>query len=79
VGGLHGSGDGENSPGVVFPVPAAQLRTLTIYTNMSFPAGVTLWVYVGTQQELDAVVNDVSINTFVSSGWYIRRIQVDSV
>lgn len=79
VWGLDSSGDGESSPGIVYPVPAAQERTLTVYTNVSFPAGVTLWIYVGTQQRFSATVNDVSINTFVNSGWYIKRIQVNNV
>ncbi|RRB07735.1 hypothetical protein [Larkinella rosea] len=79
VWGLDGHGDGESSPGVVYPVPAAQLRTLTVYTNMSFPANVNLWIYIGTKQRFYGIINDVSINTFVNAGWYIRRIQVNSI
>jgi hypothetical protein len=76
VWGLDTSGSGDSSPHTVNPVPAGQLRTLAVYSNMAFPAGVTVLVYVGTCQGLLGYVNDVSLNTFVNSAWFVTQMRV---
>lgn len=76
VWGLDANGGGGSSSGVVHAVPAGQIRTLTMRTNMAFPAGVTVWVYVGTEQIVFAQTNDVSVNLFTNSAWFITGIRV---
>ncbi len=79
VWGLEASGDGEDYPGTDTPVPAGRWRTVTLYSTMAFPAGVPIWLYVGTQQRISARLNDVSANLWVNSGWYLSAIRVRTV
>lgn len=76
VHGLEGHGSGDYYPGTINLVPAGQLRTMTVFPQMSFPAGVTLWVYVGTQQHTFAYLNDVSCSLFANSGWHFKEIRI---
>lgn len=77
VWGLDSSGGGGSSSGVIHPVPAGQIRTLTMHTNMAFPAGSTVWVYVGTEQVIHSIANDVGVNLFTNSAWFITGIRVE--
>jgi len=73
--GLDANGNGDHYPGTVSPVAPGQRRTVTLYTTSTFPAGTPLWLYVGTQQRLFAWLNDVSINMWVNSAWYVTGIR----
>lgn len=76
--GLRGSGDGESSPGLVYPVPAGQKRTIVKYTNVSLPAGIGVYVYVGTEQQAWAWLNDVSCNIFTNSSWFVTGVRIQT-
>ncbi|MBD2164950.1 hypothetical protein H6G04_11110 [Calothrix membranacea FACHB-236] len=80
VPGLRGSGDGEKSPGTVYPVPAGSKRTYIKYIdNVSLFAGQSVFVYVGTEQRLWAFLNDVSCNIFTNSAWFITEIRIQTL
>lgn len=79
VSGLRASGDGENSPGVVYPVPAKTKRSFVKYINVTLPAGTGVYIYVGTEQQAWAWLNDVSCNIFTNSAWYVTRVRVRTV
>lgn len=80
VSGLRGSGDGEKSPGVVYPVSAGSRYTLVKYiNNVSLFAGQSAYVYVGTEQQAWAVMNDVSSNVFTNGAWFVKEVRVQSV
>ncbi|MBC7920854.1 MAG: hypothetical protein H7Z75_07145 [Ferruginibacter sp.] len=79
VWGLNFSGDGEKSPGLQYPVSGGLVRKMSLTTQSSFPAGATVVVYVGAQQRMRAQLNDVGINTFVHSQWYVSQINVQNV
>jgi hypothetical protein len=76
--GLRGSGDGESSPGVVYPVPAGQKRTIVKYTNASLLAGIGVYVYIGTEQQAWAFLNDVSCNIFTNSAWFVTGVRIQT-
>ncbi|NID09548.1 hypothetical protein [Fibrivirga algicola] len=76
LGGTHGEGNGDSCPGVRYLSTPGQVRTLTLQTKMAFPAQVPLWIYVGTLQRIYADLNDVSINTFVSSAWQFTQVRI---
>ena len=77
--GLRASGDGENSPGVVYLVPGKTKRSFVKYINVTLPAGAGVYVYVGTGQQAWAWLNDVSCNIFTNSAWYVTRVRVRTV
>lgn len=79
IGGTNGSGNGDSSPGVRYPVSAGEVRTVTLISKMTFPANVPIWTYVGTLQRIYADLNDVSLNTFVNSMWRFSQIRVGPV
>lgn len=76
IGGTSGEGNGDSCPGVHYLSTPGQVRTLTLQTKLAFPAQVPLWIYVGTLQRIYADLNDVSINTFVSSAWRFTQIRI---
>jgi hypothetical protein len=74
--GLNADGNGDHYPGTVSPAAPGQRRTVTLYTTSAFPAGAPLWLYVGSRQRLFAWLNDVSINVWLNSAWYVTGIRV---
>ena len=79
VEGLNCSGDGESSPGTVVQVAPGERRSVDFYTDAAFPAGKTVWVYVGILDHLSAVLNDVSIDIAVDSAWQLSSLTVSSL
>jgi hypothetical protein len=79
VEGLHCSGDGESSPGTVVQVAPGERRSVDLYTDAAFPAGKTVWVYVGVFEDLYAVLNDVSIDISLDSAWQLSSLTVSSL
>ncbi len=80
VPGLRGSGDGEKSPGTVYPVSAGSKRTYAKYIdNVSLFAGQSVFVYIGTEQRLWAFLNDVSCNIFTNGAWYITEVRIQTL
>lgn len=77
--GLRASGDGERSPGVVYPYQGGTKRYFLKYINVNLPAGTGLYVYVGTEQQAWSWLNDVSCNIFTNSGWYVKSVNVQTV
>lgn len=77
--GLRASGDGENSPGLVYPVPAKTKRSFVKYINVPVTAGIGVYVYVGTEQQAWALLNDVSCNIFTNSAWYVTRVRIRTI
>ena len=76
VWGLDGGGNGDSSPHVVPMVPAGQIRQLTYFTDVAPNAGADVWIYVGVQQAFLGYINDVGLNTFVNSSWFITDIRI---
>lgn len=76
IGGTNGSGNGNSSPGVQYPVSAGEIRTVTLTSQIPFPANVPVWIYAGTLQRVYADLNDVSLNTFVNSIWQFSQIRI---
>lgn len=76
VSGLQGNGDGESYPGKKYPHTSGTIRTITMNTDLSFPAGSNLWVYVGTEQSFSAAFSDVAVNIFINSYWFVNGIRV---
>jgi hypothetical protein len=79
VEGLHCSGDGESSPGTVVQVAPGERRSVDFYTDAAFPAGKTVWVYVGIIDDMYAILNDVSIDISVDSAWQMSSLTVSSL
>jgi hypothetical protein len=80
VTGLRGSGDGEKSPGTVYPVAAGSKRTYIKYLDqVSLFSGQSVFVYVGTEQKLWAFLNDVSCNIFTNGAWYITEVRIQTL
>lgn len=77
--GLRASGDGETSPGVVYPVSAKTKRSFVKYINVPLPAGAGVYVYVGTEQQAWSWLNDVSCNIFTNSAWSVTRVRVQTI
>ena len=48
----------------------------SLFSQTSFPAGATLVIYVAARQGVGAWVNDVSVNTFVDSEWFVKEVRV---
>jgi hypothetical protein len=79
VEGLDCSGDGESSPGTVVQVAPGERRSVDFYTDAAFPAGKTVWVYVGVLDHLSVILNDVSIDISVDSAWQLSSLTVSSL
>ena len=73
VPGLDSRGDGESYPGTVVQVDPGERRSVDFYTDVAFPAGKTVWVYVGIADRIYALVNDVSIDISLDSAGRYRR------
>jgi hypothetical protein len=79
VEGLHSSGDGESSPGTIVQVAPGERRSVDFYTDAAFPAGKTVWVYVGIIDDMYAILNDVSIDISLGSAWQMSSLTVSSL
>ena len=79
IAGLHYSGNGDNSPGIQYPVGTGEIRRVSVSSNQVFGAGTTLAVYVGIKDSIGAFVNDVGFNMFVNSWWFVNQIRVRSL
>lgn len=78
VPGLDCRGDGESSPGTVVQVGPGQRRSVDFYTDVAFPAGKTVWLYVGITDFVWALLNDVSIDISLDSAWQLSSLAVSS-
>ena len=79
VEGLDCSGDGESSPGTGVQVAPGEQRSVDLYTDAAFPAGKTVWVYVGVHDNMYAILNDVSIDISLDSAWQLSSLTVSSL
>jgi hypothetical protein len=80
VPGLDCRGDGESYPGMVVQVDSGQLRSVRFApTDIAFPAGKTVWVYVGIADFVWAMLNDVSIDISLESAWHVSSLAILSV
>ena len=70
------SSNGDNSPYIQYPVSSGQMRKAKLFSHTSFPAGATLVIYVGARQGVGAWVDDVSVNTFVNSDWFVKEVRI---
>ena len=79
VPGLDSRGDGESYPGTVVQVDPGERRSVDFYTDVAFPAGKTVWVYVGIVDRIYALVNDVGIDISLDSAWQVSSLAVLSL
>jgi hypothetical protein len=70
------SGNGDHNPYIQYPVSSGQLWKAKLFSQTSFPAGATLVIYVAARQGVGAWVNDVSVNTFVNSDWFVKEVRI---
>ena len=79
VGGLDCSGDGESFPGTTVQATPGERRVVNLYTDMAFPAGQDLWVYVGLSDKIWSILNDVEIDISIDSAWQLNSIGIRSL
>jgi hypothetical protein len=77
--GLNVRGDGESSPGTVAAAGPGDRKTVNFYPDIAFAAGRTVWIYVGVDNYIFAVLNDVSIDASVDSRWQLASLAVTSL
>lgn len=77
--GLNVRGDGESSPGTVAAAGPGDRKTVNFYPDIAFAAGRTVWIYVGVDNYIFAVLNDVSIDASVDSCWQLASLAVTSL
>jgi hypothetical protein len=76
AGGLKAHGDGENYPGTVVQVAPGEVRSLTVYSDVAFPAGTTVWIYAGVGNQIYAALNDVSIEAWLDTRWQVNSLSI---
>ncbi|PTM94971.1 hypothetical protein [Mycoplana dimorpha] len=79
VSGLDCAGDGESFPGTSFQAVPGERRIINMFTDMAFPAGRKLWVYVGLSDRIWAFLNDVSIDISIDSAWLLNSLAIRSI
>ncbi|RJF86098.1 hypothetical protein [Sphingomonas cavernae] len=79
VSGLDCRGDGESFPGTSVQAVPGERRIINLFTEMAFPAGRELWVYVGTADRIWALLNDVSIDISIDSAWLLNSLAIRSI
>lgn len=79
VPGLDASGDGESFPGLKVMVGPGERRSLNSLTDVAFPAGKTVWVYVGMSDFMFARLNDVSVDISMDSAWQLSSLTVTAL
>jgi hypothetical protein len=77
--GLDIQGDGESSPGTVAQADPGERRIVDFYTDEAYPAGKTVWIYIGIADRIGAGVNDVSIDISLDSAWQVSQLAVLSL
>ncbi|WP_018094388.1 hypothetical protein [Sinorhizobium meliloti] len=77
--GLDCSGDGESFPGTSIQAVPGERRIINLFTEMAFPAGRELWIYVGVADRIWALLNDVSIDISIDSAWQLNSLAVRSL
>ncbi|MDX0637816.1 hypothetical protein GOD58_05275 [Sinorhizobium medicae] len=77
--GLDCSGDGESFPGTSIQAVPGERRVINLFTDMAFPAGRELWIYVGVADRIWALLNDVSIDISIDSAWQLNSLAVRSL
>jgi len=78
VPGLYGWGDGESYPGTVVQVQPGDRRSVNLFTDVAFPGGKTVWVYVGIFDLAYALLDDVSIDISLDSAWQLASLVVSA-
>lgn len=79
VPGLDASGDGESFPGMKVIVGPGERRSLNFLTDVAFPAGKTVWVFVGMSDYMYARLNDVSIDISMDTAWQLSSLTVTAL
>lgn len=79
VPGLDASGDGESYPGAKVIVGPGERRSLNFLTDVAFPAGKTVWVFVGMSDFMYARLNDVSIDISMDTAWQLTSLTVTAL
>lgn len=79
VSGIDCSGDGEDYPGTRVEAVPGERRIINLFTDMAFPAGKLLWVYVGLSDRIYAFLNDVSIDISIDSAWQLNSLAIRSL
>lgn len=79
VPGLDASGDGESYPGTQVMVGPGERRSVNFSTNVAFPAGKTVWIFVGMSDFLYARLNDVSIDISMDTAWQLSSLAVTTL
>ncbi|MDI7860753.1 hypothetical protein MRS76_02190 [Rhizobiaceae bacterium n13] len=79
VSGLDCSGDGESFPGTSVQAFPGERRIINLFTDMAFPAGRKLWIYVGVSDRIWAFLNDVSIDISIDSAWLLNSLAIRSI
>jgi hypothetical protein len=79
VPGLDASGDGESHPGTNVVVGPGERRSVSFLSTVAFPAGKTVWVYVGMSDFMYARINDVSIDISMDSAWQLSSLTVTAL
>ena len=79
VSGLDCQGDGESFPGTSIQALPGERRIINLFTEIAFPAGRDLWVYVGAADRIWAFLNDVSIDISIDSAWLLNSLAIRSI
>jgi len=78
VPGLDASGDGDAFPGMKVIVGPGERRSLNLLTSVAFPAGKTVWVYLGISDFMFARLDDVSVEISMDSAWQLSSLTATS-
>lgn len=79
VPGLQASGDGESYPGTQVAVGPGERRSVNVLTDVAFPAGKTVWIFVGMSDFLYARLNDVSVDISMDTAWQLSTLTVTAL
>lgn len=79
VSGLDCRGDGESFPGTSTQALPGERRIINLFTDAAFPAGHSIWVYVGVNDSIWTFLNDVSINISIDSAWLLNSLAIRSI
>ena len=65
-------------PGTVVQVQPGERRSLNLFTDVAFPGGKTVWVYVAIADYIQAHLSDVSIDISLDSAWQLTSLAVSA-
>jgi hypothetical protein len=77
--GLDCSGDGESFPGTSIQAFPGERRIINLFSEMAFPEGQQIWIYVGVADKIWAFLNDVGIDISLDSAWLLNSLAVRSI